>query len=142
VEVARLLGAFAHDKVTSYDCDVGGACTPNRTDDTVPLLGLRLVALVDRGCASACEDFSAAIKDLRLGVLVGTRTAGGVAGPAAGWLLDDNSVLRLPERHHLGPNKELIDTIGVAADHHAPLTADDLSTGRDPGVATALRLLP
>lgn len=30
----------------------------------------------------------------------------------------------------------------VAADHHAPLTAGDLSSGRDPGVTTALRLLP
>jgi hypothetical protein len=86
-EVARLLGAFAHGKITSYDCDVGGACTPNRTDDSVPLLGLRLVALVDRGCASACEDFSAAVKDLGLGVLVGTRTAGGspVRPPAGCW---------------------------------------------------------
>jgi carboxyl-terminal processing protease len=141
-EVARLLGAFTHGKITSYDCDVGGTCMPNHTDDTVPLLGLRLVALVDRGCASACEDFSAAVKDLGLGTLVGTRTAGGVAGPATSYLLDDHSVLRLPERHHLGANKELIDTIGVAADHHAPLTANDLSSGRDPGVATALRLLP
>jgi carboxyl-terminal processing protease len=141
-EVARLLGAFAHGKITSYDCDVRGTCTPNRTDDTVPLLGLRLVALIDRGCASACEDFSAAVKDLGLGALVGTRTAGGVAGPATSWLLDDNSLLRLPERHHLGANKELINTIGVAADHHAPLTAYDLSSGRDPAVATALRLLP
>jgi carboxyl-terminal processing protease len=51
-------------------------------------------------------------------------------------------VLRLPEKHFLGANKELIDTIGVAADRHAPLTAHDLSTGRDPGLATALRLLP
>jgi carboxyl-terminal processing protease len=85
---------------------------------------------------------SAAVKDLRLGTLVGTRTTGGVAGPAASWLLDDHSVLRLPEKHFLGANKELIDTIGVAADRHAPLTAHDLSTGRDPGLATALRLLP
>jgi carboxyl-terminal processing protease len=141
-EVARLLGAFAHGKITSYDCDVGGTCTPNHTDDTIPLLSLRLVALIDRGCASACEDFSAAVKDLGLGALVGTRTAGGVAGPASSYLLDDNSVLRLPEKHHLGPNKELINTIGVAADHHAPLTADDLSSGRDAAVTTALRLLP
>jgi carboxyl-terminal processing protease len=121
---------------------VGGTCTPNHTDDTIPLLSLRLVALIDRGCASACEDFSAAVKDLGLGALVGTRTAGGVAGPASSYLLDDNSVLRLPEKHHLGPNKELINTIGVAADHHAPLTADDLSSGRDAAVTTALRLLP
>jgi carboxyl-terminal processing protease len=140
-EVARLLGAFAHGKITSYDCDVNGDCTANRTDDTVPLLNLPLVALVDRACASACDDFSAAVKDLGLGTLVGTRTAGGVAGPAGRYLLDDNSLLLLPTLHHLGANKELINTIGVAPDQYAALTADDLSAGRDPAIEKALSLL-
>jgi hypothetical protein len=33
------------------------------------------------------------------------------------------------------------DTIGVAPDHQTPMTAADLSAGRDPGVAKALTLL-
>ncbi|MEU4411018.1 S41 family peptidase [Streptosporangium sp. NPDC023963] len=140
-EVTRLLGAFAHGKVTSYFCPSKGDCVPNRTDDSVPLLGLRLVVLTDRGCASACEDFSAAVRGNGLGTLVGTRTAGAVSGPAAAFLLDDGSVLLLPRVRHLGPDREIIDTIGVPVDHHAPLTALDLATGRDPGVAKALSLL-
>jgi hypothetical protein len=32
--------------------------------------------------ASGCDAFSGAVKDLHLGTLVGTRTAGIVAGPA------------------------------------------------------------
>ena len=40
-----------------------------------------------------------AVKDLHLGTLIGTRTAGIVAGPAAGWVLDDGSVLGLPPKH-------------------------------------------
>ncbi|MBB4943530.1 carboxyl-terminal processing protease [Streptosporangium album] len=140
-EVTRLLGAFAHGKVTSYFCPLKGECVPNRTDDSVPLLGSRLVVLTDRGCASACEDFSAAVKDNGLGTLVGTRTAGAVSGPSEGYLLDDGSVLLLPRVRHLGPAREIIDTIGVPVDHYAPMTALDLATGRDPGVAKALALL-
>ncbi|MBD3141315.1 S41 family peptidase [Microbispora bryophytorum] len=140
-EVNRLLGAFAHGKVTGYFCPLTGECTANRTDDSVPLLGLRLVVLTDRACASACEHFSAAVKDNGLGALVGTRTAGAVSGPAEAYLLDDNSVLLLPRVRHLGPAREIIDTVGVPADHHAPMTALDLATGRDPGLAKALGLL-
>ncbi|MER5423182.1 S41 family peptidase [Streptosporangium roseum] len=140
-EVTRLLGAFAHGKVTSYFCPLKGDCVPNRTDDSVPLLGLRLVVLTDRGCASACEDFSAAVKGNGLGTLIGTRTAGAISGPSEGYLLDDGSVLLLPKVRHLGPDREIIDTIGVPVDHHAPMTALDLATGRDPGVAKALAVL-
>ncbi|MFI7145020.1 S41 family peptidase [Nonomuraea sp. NPDC050022] len=140
-EVTRLLGAFAHGKVTSYFCPLQGDCVPNRTDDSVPLLGLRLVVLTDRACASACEDFSAAVKDNGLGTLIGTRTAGAISGPAEGYLLDDGSLLLLPKVRHLGPAREIIDTIGVPVDHHAPMTALDLATGRDPGVAKALASL-
>ncbi|PZG54422.1 peptidase [Spongiactinospora gelatinilytica] len=140
-EVTRLLGAFAHGKITSYFCPLKGDCTPNRTDDSVPLLGSRLIVLTDRACASACEDFSAAVMDNDLGTLIGTRTAGAISGPSSGYLLDDGSVLLLPKVRHLGPAREIIDTIGVPVDHHAPMTALDLATGRDPGVAKALSLL-
>ncbi|WP_187414977.1 S41 family peptidase [Nonomuraea sp. PA05] len=140
-EVTRLLGAFAHGKVTSYFCPFEGDCVPNRTDDSVPLVGARLVVLTDRGCASACDDFSAAVKGNGIGALVGTRTAGAVSGPGDGYLLDDGSVLILPKVRHLGPARETIDTVGVPVDHHAPMTALDLATGRDPGVAKALDLL-
>ncbi|MFI6450382.1 S41 family peptidase [Streptosporangium amethystogenes] len=140
-EVARLLGAWTHGKTTGYWCDVHDRCTANRSDDTVPLLGLPLVALTDRDCASACDSFTSTVKDLRLGTLVGTRTAGAVSGPGAGYLLDDGSVLILPKIHEIGANREVVNTVGVAPDHQAPMTSADLSAGRDPGVAKALTLL-
>jgi carboxyl-terminal processing protease len=141
-EVTKLLGAFAHGKVTSYQCDGDGNCTASRTDDSVPLLNLKLVELTDHDCGSACDDFSAAVKDLGLGALVGTRTAGVVAGPFTTYLLNDGSQLQLPSTHHLGATKELIDTIGVAADYQEPLTAQDAATGRDRALTKALSLLP
>jgi carboxyl-terminal processing protease len=140
-EIGKLLGAFVHGKTTSYSCDVRNHCTANHPDDTVPLLNLPLVALTDRNCASACDSFSGAVKDLHLGTLVGTRTMGGVSGPARPYLLEDNSELTLAFLHDIGANKEVIDTIGVAPDYLAPMTSADLSAGRDPGVAKALTLL-
>jgi carboxyl-terminal processing protease len=97
--------------------------------------------LTDRNCASACDAFSGAVKDLRLGTLVGTRTSGIVAAPAAPYLLDDASLIILPARQELSARHELINGIGVAPDYYLPLTADDLSTGHDPDIAKALTLL-
>ncbi|TMC11198.1 MAG: peptidase [Chloroflexi bacterium] len=141
VAVARLLGAFVHGKVWSYDCDPSNVCRANQTNDGVALLHLPLVVLTDRDCASACDAFSGAVKDLGIGPLVGTRTSGIVAGPATGYLLTDNSDLLLPSEHELGANREIINGIGVAPDYLVPLTAQDLSAGRDPDVARALSLL-
>jgi len=138
---AMLLGAFIHGKAWSYDCDVQGSCTAHYTDSSVPLLHLPLVVLTDRNCASACDAFSGAVKDLRLGTLVGTRTSGIVSAPAAGYLLDDGSLLALPAKHELSADHELINGIGVAPDYYLPLTAQDLSTGHDPDITKALTLL-
>ncbi|WP_344318169.1 S41 family peptidase, partial [Acrocarpospora pleiomorpha] len=141
VEATRLLSAFVHGKITAYQCTVDGRCATARTDDTVELLNLPLVVLIDRSCASACEHVSSAVKDLRLGQLVGTRTAGVISGPAQSYLLANNTILSFPARHHLGPNREVIDRIGVPRDHHVPLTPEDAAAGRDPALAKALTLL-
>jgi len=140
-QVAALLGAFVHGKAWSYSCDASGACTPNYVDDAIPLLHLPLVVLTGRDCPSACDAFSGAVKDLRLGTLIGTRTAGIVAGPNAGYVLNDNSVLIMPSQHQLSADHEIINGIGVASDYYLPITAQDLSAGPDPDIAKALALL-
>jgi carboxyl-terminal processing protease len=141
VEATRLLSAFVHGKVTAYQCTVDDKCQAMPTDDTVELLHLPLMVLTDRGCASACEHFGSAVKDLRIGRLVGTRTAGVISGPAQSYLLTNNTFLSFPNRHHLGPNREVIDRIGVPPDHYVPLTPKDAAAGRDPALAKALTLL-
>src|SRR5208337_212417 len=140
-EVSRLLGAFTHGAAYVYLCDVHGSCAATYTDTDAPLLHLPLVVLTDRNCVSACDAFSGAVKDLRLGTLVGTRTGGILSGPAAAYLLDDASLIILPPMYASGADTEIIDGIGVAPDYYLPLTAQDLSTGHDPGIAKALTLL-
>jgi carboxyl-terminal processing protease len=141
-EVARLLGAFTHGKTWSYDCDAADRCTANRTDDTVSPVKLPLVVLTDRNCVSACDAFADAVKDLRLGTLVGTRTGGIVSGAASPFVLNDNSLLSIPALHQKGANGEIINGIGVVPDHQIPLTAEDVSTGHDRHVERAITLLP
>jgi carboxyl-terminal processing protease len=141
VAVSKLLGALTHGKITSYWCDVKDKCTPNRTDDSVELLKLPFIALTDRRCASACDSFSSAVKDLKLGKLVGTRTAGVVSGPGEMYQLNNGTGLSLPKYHEIAANKEVINTVGVAPDYYAPMTAADLSSGRDPGLDKAVSLL-
>ncbi|MFI6815374.1 S41 family peptidase [Nonomuraea sp. NPDC050328] len=141
VEVNRLLGAFAHGKVTGHQCTPDGECREVRTDDTVALLGLPLVVLTDRGCASACDHFASAVRAHGLGKLVGTRTAGVVFGLPATYFLSNGTTLGLPATHFLGPRREEIDRIGVPPDVHLPLTAADVAAGRDPAVDRALSLL-
>ncbi|MFB4282240.1 S41 family peptidase [Nonomuraea sp. MTCD27] len=140
-EAIRLLSAFTHGKTTAHLCTVDDKCATLRTDDTVDLLNLPPAVLTDRGCASACEHFSSAVKDLHLGPLVGTRTAGVISGPAQPYLLANNTLLSLPTRHHLGPNREVIDRIGVPPDHHLPPTPKDAAAGHDPALTKALTLL-
>jgi len=140
-EAARLLGAFEHGTSYAYDCTITGRCTADYPDASTPLLHLPLVVLTDRSCASACDAFSGAVKDLHLGTLVGTRTAGIVAGPGIGYLLDDGSILGLPAEHELSADHEIINGIGVAPDYYIPLTARNIATGSDPDIAMAAALL-
>ncbi|WP_335988646.1 S41 family peptidase [Glycomyces sp. MUSA5-2] len=141
-EANRLLGAFVHDASAVSFCDAEGACEPQPVDDSVPLLNLPMATLVDDGCASACEVFATGVKDLGLGALVGTRTAGANSGPALEYALDDGvSLIRLPSHRVVGANGEIIDGVGVPPDHYAPLTAEDLSAGEDAALDKAVELL-
>ena len=115
--VAKLLGAFTHGKAWAYNCDGDDRCTPTYTDDSVALLNIPLVVLTDGRCASACDAFSAAVRDLRLGALVGARTAGVVAGLPSRYRLDDDRFLELTGQYALGANREIVNDIGVAVDH-------------------------
>lgn len=136
-----LLGAFEHGTAYAYDCTVTGTCTAGYPDASTPLLRLPLAVLTDRNCLSACEAFSGAVKDLHLGTLIGTRTAGVVADPGLALALDDGSTLGLPAKHEAGTDHEIIDGTGVAPAYYLPRTAQDLATGHDPDIAKALALL-
>jgi carboxyl-terminal processing protease len=139
--VAQLLGAFVHGKTYSYFIDRDGKRLANQTDDSVPLLHQPLVVLTGRRCVSACDAFAEAVRELGIGKIVGMRTGGDVAGPAAGYILDDGSILVITTVHEVEANGERIDGIGVAPDYVVPLTAEALSAGHDPEIEKAISVL-
>ncbi len=139
--VAQLLGAFVHGKIWGYLLDGKGQRSAQATNDSVALLHQPLVVLTNRRCASACDAFAGAIRDLSIGPLVGTRTAGAIAGAASPYVLNDGSLLGITEQRSLGANGEPLDGIGVAPDYQVPLTAQDVSAGHDPELEKAMSLL-
>lgn len=92
-------------------------------------------------CASACDDFTANVKYLGLGKVVGERTRGEASGLQHGYQLNNDTVLLLPKLYRTWANAENVNEIGVPVDCHVPLTAEDISNGRDPGVDKARDLL-
>ena len=140
--IASMAGLFEHGEPWGYSCSLTGTCTASYPNSHTPRLHLPLAVLTDRNCVSACDAFIGAVKDLHLGTLIGTRTAG-IIGAAAVFstLLNDGSAVQLTTRTFLGVDHEIINGIGVAPDYYLPLTAKDVATGHDPDIAKALAVL-
>jgi carboxyl-terminal processing protease len=140
--LASLIGAFVHHRVVAINVDRAGRRQLLLSDDSVRLLDQPLVLLVDGGSLSAAETAAADVKDLRLGSVIGERTAGIVAGAGLPFVLDDGSVLAIDTAAALGPDGEIIDGIGVPVDRQAPLpTPLQLARGQDPAITAALHEL-
>ncbi|GHO71760.1 hypothetical protein KSC_106520 [Ktedonobacter sp. SOSP1-52] len=138
-EQRRIISLFVHHQVIGTLADRQGQRTDVRTDESVPLLHVHLVALIDRGCASACDVTAMDIRELHLGRLVGERTAGAASGPAQGFFLDDGSVVVMPLAFMQGPAGEIVDGISVPPDEEVSPTPADLAAGHDPVLEQALQ---
>jgi carboxyl-terminal processing protease len=140
--LAELLGGFVHNRVLAINIARNRRRQRLVSDDSIALLHQPLVVLVDGGSLSAAEVAAADVRDLRLGRVVGERTAGVVAGAGLPFVLDDSSVLTIDTAAAFGPDGEIIDDIGVPVDREAPLpTPAQLSDGQDPGITAAVREL-
>lgn len=137
-QAVRLLSAFAHRQTVGYEVGGAGHRHALRTDDTVPLLHVPLVVLTDGGSASSSELVAAAVRDLHLGLVVGSHTAGDLAG-AYFYSLSDGSALEITQFHVLGALGETVDGAGIAPDQQVTATAQDLSAGDDPVIDRAVQ---
>jgi carboxyl-terminal processing protease len=137
--LAALIGGFVHHRLLAVNVDRTGRRQELHADNSVALLDQPLVMLVDGGSLSAAEIAAADVRDLRLGRLVGERTAGIVAGAGLPFVLDDGSLLTINTAAGFGPDGQIIDDIGVPVDRRAPLpTPVQLARGQDPGITAAL----
>jgi len=106
-----------------------------------PLIGkIPLTVLIDQGTASASEIVAGAIQDNGRGLLVGTRSfgKGSVQTPA---VLSDGSMLRVTTARWFTPEGRAIHGEGLEPDVEVGITNEDLETGRDAQLDSALQLL-
>ncbi|WP_084052472.1 S41 family peptidase [Desulfonispora thiosulfatigenes] len=85
-----------------------------------PGIKVPLVVLVNEGSASASEIFAGAVKDTKLGTLVGEKTYGkGVVQNV--FFLKDGAGLKLTTAKYLTPNKNDIHKLGIKPDEEVKL---------------------
>lgn len=137
-QAIRIISAFVHNAIVGYEVNGRGHRAAQRTDNRVSLLHKPIVVLIDAGSASSSELVAGAVRDYHLGMLVGTRTAGAIAG-AEFYGLSDGSGLEVTVDRVLGPLGEKVDGVGIAPNQQYITTAADLSAGRDPVIDEAVR---
>lgn len=100
-----------------------------------------LVVLVNEYSASASEIFAGAIKDTKVGTLVGTTTYGkGIVQVI--YPLGDGSSVKLTQSRYLTPNKNDINTVGIEPDVYCDFPKDmTVETFKDVQLDKAIEIL-
>ena len=127
-------------RMRRYDGDSSGTVVRA----TAPRFGGRVFALVDASNSSATFEFALALRDLRLGTLVGGATGGnrrGINGGAFYFLRLPNSQVEI-DLPLIGffPDQPQPDA-GLMPDVPVTYTAADIATGRDPAVLAVRRIV-
>jgi len=101
---------------------------------------LPIAVLVNEGSASAAEILAGALKDNKLGTLVGKKTFGKglVQGISE---LGDGSALKITVAKWMTPNGNNINKDGIAPDVEVEFSVDDFKAGKDPQLDKALEIL-
>jgi carboxyl-terminal processing protease len=99
----------------------------------------RLILLTDRICSCACEDFVMPFKYSKRATLVGETTAGTFSFTRY-IPFDNGMILNIAAIHHTFPDGSQFEGVGIAPDVPVDITPDDLRSGRDAVLKTALDL--
>jgi len=99
----------------------------------------RLIVLIDRACASGCEDFVMPLKTAKRATLVGENTAGTFSDTARS-AFDNGMLLNIAAVRKSFPDGTRFEGNGIAPDVAVATTAEELAASRDPVLARALAL--
>ena len=100
-----------------------------------------LVLLIGQDTASSAEIFSRSLEDLGRVTLVGETTSGCVNGGHTYGLLDGSGVFVSTQDVRSGPNRAVVEKIGVTPDITASWTLSDLQQHNDPALQAAIAAL-
>jgi carboxyl-terminal processing protease len=99
-----------------------------------------LVVLIDGGSASGSEVLVGALQDHGRATLIGTKTYGKGSVNVL-HQLSDNSAIYVTTARWLTPDRHLIEGKGITPDIEVEITEEDISSGRDPQLESAIEYL-
>jgi carboxyl-terminal processing protease len=133
-------GLWLSDKIVVSERTNGKTTSELRSGSNALLAGISTVVLVNSGSASASEIVAGALQDYGVAKLVGEKTFG--KGSVQKLIdLPGGAQLKVTVARWYTPNGHNINKEGIAPDQTAPLTADDINTGRDPQLDKAKEVL-
>jgi carboxyl-terminal processing protease len=112
--------------------------SPNKGKPFSPLLPLTL--LQDDNSASSSEILALAIRDFKLGPIIGVKSAGAL-GYTSAYPLGDGSAISVTISEYESRGGEKVNGIGVTPDVTVERTIDDIVAGRDPQLAAGVDYL-
>ena len=139
--VADVASEFLDGGIVLYEADNAGDIIEEWTASTGGLVtDMPLVVLVDGGSASGSEVLAGALQDRGRATLIGTKTYGKGSVNVL-HQLSDNSAIYVTTARWLTPDRHLIEGKGITPDIEVEITEEDISSGRDPQLESAIEYL-
>lgn len=134
-------GEFLDGGIVLYEADEAGNIFKEWTASSGGLaIDLPIVVLVDDGSASGSEVLAGALQDRGRATLIGTETFGKGSVNVVR-KLSDGSALVVTTARWLTPDYHQIEGVGLTPDIEVNITADDIASGRDPQLESAIQYL-
>lgn len=111
---------------------------PNKGKTFAPTLPMAV--LIDESSASSSEMFALAVRDFKLGPVIGKKSAGAL-GHTAAYPVGENSAISVTVDVYESKGGEKVNGIGVAPDIEVERSLKDLVEGRDPQLAAGVDYL-
>lgn len=146
VDAEEVVGRFVKgDQVMGYDInrkdkinDKVSNSGINGPDNGKPFSPqLPVVMLVNENSASSSEIVALAVRDFKLGPLVGEKTIGAL-GHTEAFQLGDETAISVTVDEYVSVKQEKLNGVGVTPDVIVPISMNDLASNRDPQLVAAV----
>ena len=132
---------FLDGGIVLYEADEAGNIFKEWTASSGGLaIDLPIVVLVNGGSASGSEVLAGALQDRGRATLIGTETFGKGSVQVVREL-SDGSALVITKARWLTPDYHQIEGVGLTPDIEVNITIDDIASGRDPQLESAIQYL-
>lgn len=139
--VVDVASEFLDGGIVLYEADNAGDITDEWTASTGGLAtDIPLVVLIDGGSASGSEVLAGALQDHGRATLIGTQTYGKGSVNIL-YQLSDGSAIYVTTSRWLTPDSHLIEGEGITPDIEVEITEEDISSGLDPQLESAIEYL-